>query len=499
MFCKGCVAREQAAQAHLAQQEEQHRVLQHEEIKRQASRKIRWSYIIGVLAAVFYSGFGLIGAAEGSVPLPLALVLVFGGPYVIWSTYWGLVWYWPYWKKFVRSFRQSLSGWILIARPFTWLLILMFYVAFYFSIPLSIAIYYGIFGGGIYQFRRHLRLASGRGPLEAAPDKRSRNLKIGAGIAIFLLLSFSLSTWLRHERIARQLAFSQSSATAVSYVSDQAYVLDSVTAKSINDLCAQANDKYKVQIAVFTVASLNGTTIQSLAQNLLQQQSGGGTEGRTVIILLVPKNRAWRIQYGNGFGATLTTSDIQAIGNNAVPSLKAKNYGAALLTMVSGVIAALEREPGLKNNGMAQATTPIPKGVKSKLDQMHPGWKLAEMSDEDRKTCFNKNSKYEPTLIWGDFDGDGKQDYAAIITYGNSWAVIALLARGTGYQAFELFAPSQSYNRAPDVLDVVPKGGQWGITAHKLQHESIAMEYCEASSVISYYENGAFHRFATED
>jgi hypothetical protein len=154
---------------------------------------------------------------------------------------------------------------------------------------------------------------------------------------------------------------------------------------------------------------------------------------------------------------------------------------------------------GLISNGLAQETTPIPKGVKSVLDQMHPGWKLAEISAENRNLCFKKNSKYEPTLIWGDFDGNGKQDYAAIITYGNKWAVIAFLARGTGYQAFELLTPSQSYKRAPDILDVFPKGVQLGTTAHKSPHESIAMEYCEASSVISYYEAGTFHRVATED
>lgn len=344
MFCNGCVAREQAAQAQLAQEEEQHQVLQQEDIKRQASRRIRWSYIIAGLAAVFYSGFALVGAIEGGVPPLLLFALVFGGPYVIWSIFWGLIWFWPHWKGFVRSFKRSLSGWILIARPFIWLMILMFYAVFYISIPLSVAIYYGIFGGSIYQFRKHLRLASGGGEQGADPARRSRNVKVGAGIAIVILLAFSLSVWQGYRQITHRLASSGSTETPPSYVSDEAHVLDGGTTTSLNDLCAEANEKYKARIALFTVANLNGASVQSLAQNLLQRQSGTGN--RTIVIVLAPHNRSWRIQYGNGFAATITNENTKAIGHEALPSLRAENYGAALLTMVRGVIASLEKEPG---------------------------------------------------------------------------------------------------------------------------------------------------------
>jgi hypothetical protein len=346
MLCNGCVSRKQAAQAQLAQKEEQHRVFQQGDIKRQASRRIWWSYIVAALAAVFYSGFAFMAASEGTALAIPWFVLVFGGPYVVWSIYWGLVWYWPHWRKFVDSFKQALSGWILIARPFTWLIIFMFYAVFFISIPLVVAIYYGIFGGSIYQFRKHLRLASGQELPESTPATRLRNRKIGAVIVIALLLAFSVSVWRQYQQITRQLASAESAKASRSYVSDEAHVLNAQTTLSLNNLCTQANEKYNTRIALYTVASLNGTSIQSLAQNLLQQQIAGSTGRRTLIIVLVPHNRGWRIQYGSGFERTLTNTNVQAIGNEALPSLRAKNYGAALSTMVQGVNALLDQEPG---------------------------------------------------------------------------------------------------------------------------------------------------------
>jgi hypothetical protein len=153
----------------------------------------------------------------------------------------------------------------------------------------------------------------------------------------------------------------------------------------------------------------------------------------------------------------------------------------------------------LVSNGQAEEKTPIPEGVKSVLDHMHPGWRLAGISDENRQYCFKKDSKYEPTLIWGDFDGDGKRDYAAIIIYGKKTAVIVFLARGTGYRALEVFTTSRPGERPPELLEVFPKGTQLGTTPHKSAHESIAMEYCESSSAIYFYEAGAFHHVIAGD
>ncbi len=80
--------------------------------------------------------------------------------YTCWSVYWGFVWFWPKWRAGVYRFRQALSGWILFARFFVWFMLALFYVTLYLAIPLSVAIYYGVFGGGIYQFRKHRRLAA---------------------------------------------------------------------------------------------------------------------------------------------------------------------------------------------------------------------------------------------------------------------------------------------------------------------------------------------------
>ena len=79
--------------------------------------------------------------------------------YYLWSVFWGLVWFWPKWRRFVASFREKLGGWFIIAKPFTWLIIFIFYISFYLVVPWQVAVFYGIFGGGIYQYRKHRKLA----------------------------------------------------------------------------------------------------------------------------------------------------------------------------------------------------------------------------------------------------------------------------------------------------------------------------------------------------
>jgi uncharacterized membrane protein YgcG len=345
MLCDSCLAREATAQEELAQAEEQRQVLELDSLRRQASRRIRWSYVVAALAAVFYSGFALMAASE-KVPLAVPwFLLVFGGPYVIWSIYWGPVWCWPKWRRFIRSIRQGLSGWILIARPFIWLMLFIFYLTLYLSIPLAIAVYYGVFGGGVYQFRKHLRLASGQDASTSTPASRRRNRIIAAAVAVVLLLLFLLNVWQVYRQFTGRPAPSENSVTSLGYISDDAHVLDRRTTATLNQLCAEASENYNTQISTYTLAKLNGRNIQGLAQGLLQQRSGGVGGRRSVVIVLAPNDRAWRIEFGSGFGSTVTNETAQSIGNEARPSLRAGNYGGALLIMVRGVVATLEKEP----------------------------------------------------------------------------------------------------------------------------------------------------------
>jgi hypothetical protein len=160
MTCKGCQERRQTLWRQQQQEAEEERQAEWTFIQQQARKRIRRSYICGCLGLIFFSIVAVMSAGENtSAPIPWLFMIPFAA-YLCWSIYWGFVWFWPKWRSGVRRLRQALSGWTLIARPFVWVMLAIFYVTLYLSIPLSIAIYYGVFGGGIFQFLKHRRLAA---------------------------------------------------------------------------------------------------------------------------------------------------------------------------------------------------------------------------------------------------------------------------------------------------------------------------------------------------
>ncbi len=142
----------------------------------------------------------------------------------------------------------------------------------------------------------------------------------------------------------------------------------------------------------------------------------------------------------------------------------------------------------------------VPNEARVALDRLHPGWKLAGISYENRQYCYKKDSPYQPTLVWGDFNGDGRRDYAAIVTYGWKTGVIILLATDQGYKPVEVFTTTRQGERPPELLDVGPEGMLLGIgRPRKMLHETVIMQYCEAASVAFVYANGNFRRVYSED
>jgi hypothetical protein len=89
------------------------------------------------------------------IVLPLILVFfnVLTG-YLFWSMFWGAPVVWGWTKKFVArfgvpSFSSSWPVWIIL-------------FSCCISVPLSIAIYYSVFGGGFYQYFKCRGVAAGR-------------------------------------------------------------------------------------------------------------------------------------------------------------------------------------------------------------------------------------------------------------------------------------------------------------------------------------------------
>ncbi|MGB7203392.1 MAG: hypothetical protein WBD16_14185 [Pyrinomonadaceae bacterium] len=60
----------------------------------------------------------------------------------------------------------------------------------------------------------------------------------------------------------------------------------------------------------------------------------------------------------------------------------------------------------------------FPKNCRKILDNKFRGWKFAEIQSDIEKYFKEIHSKDKPNLLSGDWNGDGKTDYAVLIEYG---------------------------------------------------------------------------------
>jgi hypothetical protein len=80
----------------------------------------------------------------------------------------------------------------------------------------------------------------------------------------------------------------------------------------------------------------------------------------------------------------------------------------------------------------------LPESIRATLDQEYPGWKLAPVTAQVQKEFKTHKPNRFPSLVAGDFDRDGKRDYAVQIALTapgqEEQIIIVFLARGSGFE-----------------------------------------------------------------
>ena len=160
LLCMGCLSIRQRQ----AEVEEQALGLDRQSIMHRAQSRILWSWIVGGIGLVFGIFPGLVQASEATktndlgalsvivLPLIVVIFIILSG-YTFWSMFWGTPVVWGWIKRFVNSF-----GLPSISASFpVWVIILSCCI----SVPLTVAVYYSVFGGGIYQYFKYRKIAAG--------------------------------------------------------------------------------------------------------------------------------------------------------------------------------------------------------------------------------------------------------------------------------------------------------------------------------------------------
>jgi uncharacterized protein len=173
---------------------------------------------------------------------------------------------------------------------------------------------------------------SGRsGSLKPCPN--SRSTRIGFTPWLSAILVFSLA--------CAALAFSFPPLTG--RVVDQANVM---SAQGRNDLEAKLKDledKSGIQLVVATVKSLEGSDIETYANQLFRNwKLGEAKKDNGVLLLVAPAEHKVRIEVGYGLEGTLTDALSSVIISSAiVPRFKANDFSSGIERGVDGIISVL--------------------------------------------------------------------------------------------------------------------------------------------------------------
>ncbi|KKT35239.1 MAG: hypothetical protein UW24_C0012G0044 [Parcubacteria group bacterium GW2011_GWA2_44_12] len=140
------------------------------------------------------------------------------------------------------------------------------------------------------------------------------------------------------------------------YVNDFAGIL--TNRASLEQEIAQFEAETSNQIAVVTVNSLEGDTIENYAVRLFETwRIGEKNKDNGILLLIAPNEREVRIEVGYGLEGALTDITASAIIRNEIlPQFKANNYSAGVRAGVEAIMGAVKGEY-IGNSTQSQSAT----------------------------------------------------------------------------------------------------------------------------------------------
>ena len=144
-------------------------------------------------------------------------------------------------------------------------------------------------------------------------------------IAVLLCAAFLAAALARAEDIK--------SIHPTGYVTDLAGVIDAEKKASLEALCGELEQKTGAQMAVVTVRSLEGESVETYAVDLFKQLGvGSKKDNRGVLLLLAPNERKYRIEVGYGLEPVINDARAGDAGHAMVPFLRQGDYSRAIET-----------------------------------------------------------------------------------------------------------------------------------------------------------------------
>lgn len=133
-------------------------------------------------------------------------------------------------------------------------------------------------------------------------------------------------------------------------VTDNAGMLTAEQESEIEDMLYAINQRTGVELAVYTIETLNGQDIETKANDLFRELGLGDSEKNNGLLLLIALNdRKFRLEVGYGLEGTIPDTKAAEIINTMTPYFKESNYA-------DGIKAAVSKTENVLN-GEADTTT----------------------------------------------------------------------------------------------------------------------------------------------
>jgi uncharacterized protein len=154
----------------------------------------------------------------------------------------------------------------------------------------------------------------------------------------------------------------------IGYVSDLAGVLVPDTKTRLETLCTEVEQKAGAQMAIVTVKSLDGESVENYAVDLFKQLGVGGKQSnRGVLLLVAPRERKYRIEVGYGLEPVINDARAGDVGRAMVPFLRQSDYSGAIETAAWQLARYIVDDRGVTLSGQPQA-----RAVKSPSNKSSP-------------------------------------------------------------------------------------------------------------------------------
>jgi uncharacterized protein len=115
------------------------------------------------------------------------------------------------------------------------------------------------------------------------------------------------------------------------YVTDLAGAIQPDTKARLEALCTELEQKTGAEMAIVTVHSLEGQSIENYAVDLYKQLGvGSKKEDRGVLLLVSPDERKYRIEVGYGLEPVINDARAGDVGRSMVPLLRSGDFSSAI-------------------------------------------------------------------------------------------------------------------------------------------------------------------------